>query len=145
MIVWTFGFGQHQSKDHSNCFRPIFRLASPDWKPDYSQVMVPSVRQQMGDKRVRNKENYKGKIPSDVWEFSRIQGNNGERRSWHPTQHPEALMERIVKISGGPVVDLFLGSGTTGIVCERLGVDWVGVEMDPEYCRQAEEEIKRVV
>lgn len=137
-FIWTFNFGTYQSKDSANCFRPILRLASSEWHPDVRAILVESTRQKIGDKRAKSK----GKIPGDVLHFSRIQGNNRERRSWHPTQHPEGLIEFLVKSSGGgPVLDPFLGSGTTMRVCKRLGVECDGVEIDAEYCRRVSEEL----
>ena len=46
----------------------------------------------------------------------------------YSTQKPEALLERIVQASceeGGLVADFFCGSGTTGVVAERLGRRWI--------------------
>lgn len=39
--------------------------------------------------------------------------------------------------SGDVVLDPFLGSGTTGQVCERLGRDWVGIELSSKYAEMA--------
>jgi DNA modification methylase len=43
----------------------------------------------------------------------------------------------------GVVLDPFLGSGTTALVAEQHGRDWVGVELNPEYAAMAEERIER--
>ena len=51
---------------------------------------------------------------------------------------PVALIERAISNSsshGGRVLDLFLGSGTTLIACERLGRRCLGMELDPRYYR----------
>jgi DNA modification methylase len=48
--------------------------------------------------------------------------------SGYPTQKPEALLERILEMSSDPtqlVLDCFCGSGTTGVVAEKLGRRWV--------------------
>lgn len=66
------------------------------------------------------------------------------RRSPHPTQKPEALIRHLVNLvtpTGGTVLDPFLGSGTLGVVCEGLGVQWVGIEREPEYADWAEARI----
>lgn len=58
------------------------------------------------------------------------------RRNHHPTVKPVALMEWLVRLvtpPGGWVLDPFLGSGTTGMACKRLGFGFVGVEREPEY------------
>jgi len=42
----------------------------------------------------------------------------------------------------GLVLDPFLGSGTTAVVAERLGRDWLGIELKPEYVEMATERIQ---
>lgn len=42
---------------------------------------------------------------------------------------------------GGTVLDPFMGSGTTGVVARKLGRNYVGIELNPEYLRQAEKRI----
>jgi DNA modification methylase len=59
------------------------------------------------------------------------------RGSVHPTQKPADVVAFVVKYlepNDGPLVDLFLGSGTTLIVAEQLGRDCYGIEMEPKYC-----------
>lgn len=51
----------------------------------------------------------------------------------HPTQKPIAVMEWLVKKTAGIVLDPFMGSGSTGIACARLGRPFVGVEAEPRY------------
>jgi site-specific DNA-methyltransferase (adenine-specific) len=54
----------------------------------------------------------------------------------HPTQKPIALLlDWIAKFTepGELVLDPFMGSGTTGIACERLGRRFIGIEKDPKY------------
>lgn len=57
-------------------------------------------------------------------------------RNPHVTIKPLALMEWLVQLLtplGGLVLDPFLGSGTTGCACARLGRDFLGSELDPAY------------
>lgn len=53
----------------------------------------------------------------------------------HPTQKPIAVMEWAMRAAGvaGNVLDPFMGSGTTGVACVRLGHRFTGIEMDPRY------------
>ena len=44
---------------------------------------------------------------------------------------------------GDLVLDPFLGSGTTAVVCERLGRRWIGCEINSEYAAMAEKRIQR--
>jgi len=81
----------------------------------------------------------------DTWYLSRLCGTFKERLGWHPCQLPEALLERIVKLSsnkGDAVFDPFTGSGTTLAVAARLGRRWLGCEMSDEYARKAEDRAK---
>jgi DNA modification methylase len=55
----------------------------------------------------------------------------------HPTQKPISLCEDFFIRWGKPndlVVDLFLGSGSTLIACEKTGRKCYGLEIDPKYC-----------
>ena len=138
-LQWYFTFGQDQTRrgKYSLCSRPIYWLNSEYVRP--KEIKVPSARQvKYKDKRAAGG----GKMPANVFEFSRICGTFKERRSWSPTQLPEALVERIVKghcSPGGRVLDPFIGSGTTAIVCERLGLDCVGLEVsEPTISMTAE-------
>ncbi len=68
-------------------------------------------------------------------------------RKAHPTQKPEALLNRILIASSKPgdlVLDPFFGTGTTGAVAKRLGRRFIGIERDADYARAAEERIARV-
>ena len=146
LILWYFTFGQHRETDCGNNYRPLFRIAPPDykWRPD--RIRIPSERQRLGDKRA----NPNGRVPGDVWGgpadiqgFCRVQGNNRERRRWHPTQHPEALVERAVLMSTDPgdlIIDPFMGTGTTLRVCQRLDRRCVTIDLSETYCQKVSEE-----
>lgn len=62
----------------------------------------------------------------------------------HPTLKPVSLMVWLVKlisVPGGKLLDPFNGAGTTGIACKLQGIDYIGIEQDPEYCRISEARI----
>ena len=80
------------------------------------------------------------KMLRDVWRLpvvqgaERLRGNDG--KALHPTQKPEALVERCIAASsnaGDYVLDPFSGSGTTAVVSAKLERNFVGFEMDPVY------------
>ena len=75
----------------------------------------------------------------------RLKDDNG--RKAHPTQKPEALLQRLMLASTAPgdlVVDPFFGTGTTGAVAKRLGRRSIGIERDPDYARAAMERLSAV-
>ncbi len=64
----------------------------------------------------------------------------------HPTQKPEWLMEACVQATvppSGTCLDMFMGSGTTLVACQRMGRHGTGIELDEEYwriaCRRVDE------
>ena len=82
----------------------------------------------------------KTKVPGNVWCFSRVRYKMNEYID-HPSQKPQALLERIVKASsneGDTVLDLFAGSFSLGVVCSRLNRNYIGIELSTTYCKYAE-------
>jgi len=62
----------------------------------------------------------------------------------HPTVKPIALMSWLVRLvtpPDGTCLDPFVGSGTTGIACEREGFEFIGIEREPEFHKIAEARI----
>jgi DNA modification methylase len=64
----------------------------------------------------------------------------------HPTQKPLALMEWCLSFlpdDARVILDPFMGSGTTGVACARLGRRFIGIEIEPKYfdiaCRRIEQ------
>ena len=58
---------------------------------------------------------------------------------------PPALVEPCILAGSRPgdtVLDPFLGAGTVGMVASRLGRDWVGIEINPEYAAMAERRVR---
>ncbi len=77
-----------------------------------------------------------GYNPKDVWSVSRLHREHRERAD-HPTQKPLEIVERMIKAScppGGVVFDPFMGSGTSAVAAMRCGRDYVGFELNAEYC-----------
>ncbi len=68
-------------------------------------------------------------------------------RKAHPTQKPEALLQRVLLAStnrGDVVLDPFFGTGTTGAVARQLGRRFIGIEQDADYVKAARERIAKV-
>ena len=63
---------------------------------------------------------------------------------YHPTQKPVALLEDLIKTfsnEGDLVVDLTMGSGSTGVACKNTGRNFVGIELDDNYFEIAKRRI----
>lgn len=75
-----------------------------------------------------------------VWDMSTATGGN----ITHYAKFPDKLAERCIlcgSAEGDIVLDPFVGSGTTCRVASRYGRQYVGIDLNPEYCRAAEEDI----
>lgn len=76
---------------------------------------------------------YSDRKQTTVLDFDKPQ-RNGE----HPTMKPVPLISYLIENSskkGDVVGDVFLGSGTTMVACEKLGRVCYGMELDPKYCQ----------
>jgi DNA modification methylase len=65
----------------------------------------------------------------------------------HPTQKSLFLMESLLKIHSNIndiVIDPFMGSGTTGVACKKLGRSFIGIEKDESYFAIAKNRIESV-
>lgn len=83
-------------------------------------------------------ERFRFTHPSNIWADFTVPFWSMPENTPHPTQKPEALVERIIQASsneGERVLDLFSGSGTTSVVAQRLGRKSLGIEMNPDYLR----------
>ena len=174
-ILWHYTFGQNCrlkfNRSHAHLFYCVGSAAFKKWtvqEPPFTfnrqAIAVPSARQTTyKDSRA----NPKGKLPddtwylrpqaaldagdglfsedSDTWYQSRLCGTFKERQGWHPCQLPEALLERIIRLSsneGDLVFDPFTGSGTTLAVAARLKRDWLGCELSDDYAKRALQRIE---
>ena len=75
----------------------------------------------------------------------RIKNNKGEKA--HPTQKPESLLHRVLIGTTNPndiVLDPFFGTGTTGVVCKKLGRKFVGIEKNATYIKEAKKRILKI-
>ena len=88
----------------------------------------------------------RGKVPETWWpEFSPV-GRIASERDGYPTQKPLALYERIIKASSNPgdvVLDPFCGYATTCVAAERLGRQWIGMDLWDEAHRTVLERLER--
>ena len=67
----------------------------------------------------------------------------------HPTQKPLAVMRWCIEQAGKvqTILDPFMGSGTTGVACVKLGRKFIGIEIEPKYfdiaCRRISDALKQ--
>jgi adenine-specific DNA-methyltransferase len=77
-------------------------------------------------------ENIEGKQIQNLWTDFMAISSQAQERLDYPTQKPEELIERILKISSEEndlIADFFCGSGTTLSAAEKLGRKWIGSDL----------------
>ncbi|MBN9524797.1 MAG: site-specific DNA-methyltransferase [Alphaproteobacteria bacterium] len=128
-ITWHYTQGMGRTRGFSPRHEDILCFVKGhDYHFDIDAVRVPQ-------KYFRKRNNMAGANPGDVWTFSHVHYCAGERTR-HPTQKPEALIERLVRASSKPgdmIVDPFVGSGTTARVAQVLGRRCLGIDINPDY------------
>jgi DNA modification methylase len=79
------------------------------------------------------------------WFQSIWSGVTGASTRNHPAPYPSELAERLIRMFsfvGDTVLDPFLGTGTTSAAAAKWGRNSIGVEIDPQYFKQAEKRIR---
>ena len=84
----------------------------------------------------------------NLWEGNKYKSNilkyKKDYNGYHPTQKPVLLLEDLIRTfsnEGDLVVDLTMGSGTTGVACKNTNRSFIGIEKDENYFKIAEQRI----
>lgn len=81
------------------------------------------------------------RFDTSIWNVPMIP--TWERRE-HKNQKPIHLMTRAVSlIEGDIILDPFAGSGTTLVAAKQLGRKYIGIEINPDYCKIADERLSQ--
>jgi site-specific DNA-methyltransferase (adenine-specific) len=154
-VIWYYTFGVNCvrgfSRSHTHLFHFIRDRKHFTFNADDPAIRVPSARQLV---YADGRANPAGRLPDntwilrpqdlpggfrpdeDTWYVPRVAGTFKEREGFHGCQMPEQLLGRIIRCSSNPgdiVLDPFAGSGTTLAVAKKLGRQWIGIELSPDY------------
>lgn len=171
-VVWYYTFGVHCESKFTRSHAHLFHfVCDPDrFVFNASALRVPSARQLVyADKRanpngrvpddtwlirpasdpswiLRPQDVPEGfRADSDTWYFPRVCGTFRERMGFHGCQMPEQLLGRIIKACSNEadlVIDPFVGSGTTLAVAKKLGRQYFGCELSPDYAKEAQRRLE---
>ena len=160
LIVWDRAVGYNERSDS---FTPQYEMVlalrqtadtTPYFNKDavrlaYDEATIQTYLKdpRYKDKAARERHLRKGKYATNILRVPSLNGTSKEKIG-HPSQKPRALIHQLVSSSsrpGDPVLDPFLGSGTTAAVAQGLGRNWVGIESNPEYLAMATERLQGIL
>jgi len=118
--------------------------------PEYYPQMEKGKIHHRGQKAQSKQTEVYGKFRFDLYYSDEyfpktIQFENVQERAIHPTQKPVALYEYLIKTytnAGDTVLDICMGSGTTGIACLNTGRNFIGIEKDAVYFEIAKKRLE---
>lgn len=116
----------------------VWEFKSKDLKPEEIKYFIEQVK--------KDNERSKTDLSDNFLYIDRVVNVSNEK-TIHPCQFPEKLIERIIKASsnkGDMVVDIFLGSGTTAKVSRELKRNFIGIDLDLDYCKVSQKRIDDV-
>lgn len=143
-IVWSYDSSGVQAKRFfGSKYEPILHMVADPRAYTFNaqDILVEAktgAKRQLIDYRKNPPQPYNTtKVPGNVWEFPRVRFKMEEYEN-HPSQKPEALLERVIKASsnvGDVVLDPFGGSFSTGAVAAKLGRKSVSIELNETYVK----------
>jgi site-specific DNA-methyltransferase (adenine-specific) len=154
-ITWQREKGRGAKKNWKNSMEDIW-YAVQNPQAYYFNVEAVKIRRkvlapytkdgQPKDWQKTEEGNFRMTHPSNFWDDITVPYWSMPENTDHPTQKPEKLIAKLILAScpeKGFVFDPFLGSGTTSVVAKKLGRNYCGVELSPEYACWAEKRLER--
>lgn len=141
-IVWHYdSSGVQAKKYYGSLYEPILFCVKDASRYTFNanEILVEAKtgsRRKLIDYRKPTPTPYNTKkVPGNVWSIPRVRYRMDEYEE-HPSQKPEALLERIIVASSNPgdvVMDPFSGTFTTSATARRLGRRSIGIECQEQY------------
>lgn len=157
-IIWTYyGASSPKQRQFPRKHDTIFWYnKGKEWTFNEDDVRIPYAESTLKrikttptsifhGKITKRTANIKGKIIEDYWHIPAVVSNAKERQGY-PTQKPEALLERIIKVSSNKddvILDAFCGCGTTIAVAQKLGRRWIGIDISPTAIKIIQRRLER--
>ena len=150
-IIWCYKTGGATKRRFGRKHDTIFFYSKSD-NYKFNEIKEKSyMMHEYGFKKSDFQKDEKGQyswvILKDWWEIPAV-GSATKERIGYPTQKPETLLERIIKVSsdeGDVVADFFCGCGTTIAVAQKLGRKWIGIDISPTAIKIIQKRFKQIL
>jgi site-specific DNA-methyltransferase (adenine-specific) len=165
-VIWYYTFGVNCKTKFSRSHAHLFYFAKDPrqftFRASELENRIPSARLLVyGDSRGHPE----GRLPDDTWilrpqdlaghftpdedtwYFPRVAGTFKERAGFHGCQMPEQLLGRIIRLCSHEkeiVLDPFSGSATTLAVAKKLGRQFLGFDVSPDYVKQGTDRLAAI-
>jgi site-specific DNA-methyltransferase (adenine-specific) len=126
----------------------LFYKKLPTYNPQKIPMDKPDIRKRnaecigtYGHIKQKFTKTYTDRHPVSIQKFK----SQSHKSLKHPTQKPDEACEWLIKSysnEGDTVLDFTMGSGSTGVACKNTNRKFIGIEMNEEYFKIAEERIK---
>lgn len=135
-----------------NCKQLIFWSAKVDFPLDYTAIHIWDKKVGVGSMYERifernGGENYR--VYNQYLINSPVAANyTNDIYTGHPSQKPIKLIKRLIvdnSKEGDTILDPFVGTGTTAVAAKQLNRNYIGIEINPDYVKIAEERLKQEV
>ena len=142
--VGSTQFGLCTEKTYNELIK-IYGIGEQDWFVSFSELHeVNRVYRENLIQKMTNENPKIFNLPEGKKYKSNVLEYKKDYSGHHPTQKPVALLEDLIKTytnDGQSVLDFTMGSGSTGVACKNLNRDFIGIELDEEYFKIAEQRI----
>jgi site-specific DNA-methyltransferase (adenine-specific) len=156
-IIWNYDRWTNSGNDFIRCHDDILRYSKTNtyiYNTQFEEFSIKSKHKGSRFSKINNNgkleqeytNNKRKKAMKDVWNIS-ILNSQAKERVGYDTQKPETLIERIIKSSsneGDIVLDMFCGSGTTGVVAKKLNRKYILCDNNPKACEISQERINKI-
>ncbi len=135
-IIWTYSGGAIPIDDFPRKHDTILKYRAGDshiFNTQYKPYNELTAKRMQNIHKGVMVDVERGTPVTDWWTDIKVPtGPANKEKVGYPTQKPEALLERIIRVSsneGDIVADFFCGSGTTAAVAEKLGRKWIATDL----------------
>ncbi len=137
-IIWSYDWGGRTQKTFPRKHEDLLMYSKgKTFVFNADDIRVPYKMKK--NVRASAQNNPLGKIPTDVWEKNN-HTTSKEYCAWHKTQKPLELLQRIIRANTNPgdvVLDIFSGSGSTAIACDRENREFIGCDRSIVYVERS--------
>jgi DNA modification methylase len=119
----------------------VWRWTKERMQKAYDDGIVVQIKNGSVPQLKRYLDEQEGNPLDDVWIDISTNKLGKNERIGYPTQKPEVLMERIIRMAsneGDTILDSFVGGGTTMIVAEKLQRKWIGIDQSVQAVKVSE-------